>query len=69
MKSRHGFESEATVKDAHSPAGQTFYAPKSFADLPDCPVCKYGTPVEKGGKLVCIDCGHVVGTVERKPKP
>jgi len=60
------FESEATVKDAHSPAGQHFYAPKSFADLPDCPVCKYGTPVEKGGKLVCMDCGAIVGTTDRK---
>lgn len=61
-----GLESRPTVKDAHSPAGHEFYAPPSYADLPDCPVCKYGTPVDKGGKLVCIDCGNVVGTVERK---
>jgi hypothetical protein len=64
MKDRYGFESESTVKDAHSPAGQRFYAPKSMADLPDCPVCRYGTPMEKAGKLICIDCGAMVGTVE-----
>lgn len=60
MKSRHGFESEATVKDAHSPSGQTFYAPKSFADLPDCPFCKYGTPVPVNHNYRCIDCGAVM---------
>ena len=63
-----GFESRPTVKDAHSPAGQAFYAPPNYADLPDCPVCKYGTPVEKGGKIVCIDCGAIVGTIN-KNKP
>lgn len=58
-----GLESRPTVKDAHSPAGQEFYAPPSYADLPDCPVCKYGTPMEREGRLVCIDCGAVVGTI------
>jgi len=65
MRPNDGLESRPTVKDAHSPAGQAFYAPPNYAGLPDCPVCKYGTPVEKKGKLVCIDCGAVVGTVER----
>jgi hypothetical protein len=66
MKDRFGLESIPTVKDAHSPSGQPFYAPPNYANLPDCPVCKYGTPVEKNGKLVCIDCGAIVGTVERR---
>ena len=52
-----GFESIPTVKDVHSPAGQPFHAPRSFADMPDCPFCKYGTPVEFNDKWVCIDCG------------
>ena len=56
-----------TVKDAHSPSGQHYYAPPSLADLPDCPVCKFGTPEPSGGKLVCIDCGAVVGGKE-EPK-
>ena len=65
---RYGLESRPTVKDAHSPAGQEFYAPPSYADLPDCPICTYGTPIEVNGKLICEDCGHHVGTVEgRKP--
>lgn len=68
MKDRYGLESQPTVKDAHSPAGQQFYAPKSLADLPDCPVCKYGTPVDIKRKLICIDCGNVVGTTEMKKK-
>ena len=63
MNRHRGLESQPTVKDAHSPAGQPFHAPPNYAELPDCPVCKYGTPVEKSGKLVCIDCGAVVGTV------
>jgi hypothetical protein len=49
-----------TVKDAHSPSGQHYYSPPNLADLPDCPKCKYGTPVEKDGKMVCIDCGEEV---------
>jgi len=48
-------------KDAASPAGHEFYAPRSFADLPDCLVCKWGTPVE--GK--CIDCGAEVEHLHR----
>jgi rubredoxin len=52
-----GFESTPTVKDAHSPAGQPFHAPKSFADMPDCPICRYGTPVECKDYWLCIDCG------------
>jgi len=57
MNSKHGFESTPTVKDAHSPAGQPFYAPRSFAEMPDCPFCKYGTPVEQKDYWSCIDCG------------
>jgi hypothetical protein len=58
---KHGLESMPTVKDAHSPAGQPFYAPKNLADLPDCPYCRYGTPQpNKDGKMVCIDCENVV---------
>lgn len=68
MKDRFGLESEPIMKDAHSPSGQHFYAPKNLAELPDCPVCKYGTPDEKAGKLVCADCGSVIGTVERRGK-
>ena len=60
--------STPTVKDAHSPAGQPFCAPHSLADLPDCPVCKYGTPITRDGKIVCIDCGAVVGTVDDKKR-
>lgn len=61
--------SQPTVKDVHSPSGQTFYAPKNFADLPDCPVCKYGTPMAREGKMVCIDCGATVGEPPEKLKP
>lgn len=68
MKERYGLESIQTVKDAHSPDGQAFYALPSFADLPDCPVCKYGTPLEKNNKLVCIDCGATVGTIDKEMK-
>jgi len=57
MNMHNGLESIPTVKDVHSPAGQPFYAPPSFADLPDCPFCRYGTPVEYKDKWVCIDCG------------
>ena len=64
----NGLQSQPTVKDAHSPAGQPFYAPRSMADLPDSPVCKYGTPMERDGKMICIDCGAVVGTIT-KNKP
>jgi hypothetical protein len=66
FEQRFSLESRPTVKDAHSPAGQAFHAPVSYADLPDCPVCKYGTPMERDGKLICIDCKAVVGTVEKK---
>ncbi|CAB4152512.1 hypothetical protein UFOVP612_11 [uncultured Caudovirales phage] len=52
-----GLESTPTVKDVHSPAGQPFHAPPSFADLPDCPFCKYGTPERYSSGWVCIDCG------------
>lgn len=51
-------------KGPDSPAGHEFHAPRSFASLPDCPVCRYGTPVPQGkddhGKekpWKCIDCG------------
>jgi hypothetical protein len=60
MKERYGLESRQIVKDAHSPAGQEFYAPPSHAHLPDCPKCKFGTPEKRGDKVVCIDCGYVV---------
>jgi hypothetical protein len=52
----NGLESTPTVKDAHSPAGQPFYAPASFADLPDCPICKFGTPALRKDRWICIDC-------------
>jgi hypothetical protein len=68
MKSRYGLESEATVKDAHSPAGQRFYAPKSYSDLPDCPFCKYGTPVPNDHNYRCADCGKTI-TKEMMKKP
>ena len=52
-----GLESIPTVKDAHSPAGQPFHAPRSFADLLDCPFCRYGTPRKAKDTWRCIDCG------------
>ena len=55
-----GLESTPTVKDAHSPAGQPFYAPRSFADLLDCPFCCYGTPRKSKDAWRCIDCGNQV---------
>jgi len=63
-----GLESRPTMKDAHSPAGQEFYAPPSMADLPDCPVCKYGTPYphkkdERTHQVLsyrCIDCKAIL---------
>jgi hypothetical protein len=51
-----GYESTPTVKDAHSPAGQPFHAPRSFADMPDCPICRYGTPTKRKDRWVRIDC-------------
>jgi hypothetical protein len=68
MKRQFDMQSIPIIKDAHSPDGQAFYAPPSFADLPDCPVCKYGTPLERNGKLVCIDCGATVGTIDKQTK-
>jgi hypothetical protein len=68
MKRQFDMQSIPVIKDAHSPDGQAFYAPPSFADLPDCPVCKYGTPLERNGKLVCIDCGATVGTIDKQTK-
>ena len=62
---QRGLESTPTVKDVHSPAGQPFVAPVSFADLPDCPVCRYGTPVQRKDRWVCIDCNWDV--TERMP--
>jgi hypothetical protein len=53
---QHGLESTPTVKDVHSPAGQPFCAPVSFADLPDCPICRYGTPMMRKDRWICIDC-------------
>lgn len=53
-------KSTGTVKDVHSPAGQSYYAPPNYADLPDCPICKYGTPLKKDEKFVCIDCGAIL---------
>jgi len=55
----HEQSPNAKWKDADSPAGHEFYAPRSCADLPDCPICGYGTPVlQEGGKWKCEDCGH-----------
>jgi hypothetical protein len=55
-----GLESTPTVKDAHSPAGQPFHAPRSFADLLDCPFCRYGTPLKRNDEWRCIDCGNKI---------
>jgi hypothetical protein len=55
-----GLESTPTVKDAHSPAGQPFHAPRSFADLLDCPYCRYGTPRKAKDSWRCIDCGNQI---------
>jgi hypothetical protein len=68
MKRQYDMQSIPIIKDAHSPAGQSFFAPPSFADLPDCPVCKYGTPMERNGRLTCIDCGATVGTIDKETK-
>jgi hypothetical protein len=57
MNTKQGLESTPTVKDVHSPAGQPFYAPPSFADLPDCPFCRFGTPMKHQDEWRCIDCG------------
>jgi len=55
---KQDLQSTPTVKDAHSPAGQPFYAPRSFAEMPDCPFCRYGTPIKCNERWVCIDCGN-----------
>ena len=68
MKRQFDMQSIPIIKDAHSPDGQAFYAPPSFADLPDCPVCKWGTPMERNGRLTCIDCGATVGTIDKQTK-
>ena len=65
---QRGLESTPTVKDAHSPAGQPFHAPRSFADLLDCPICRYGTPMMRKDRWICIDCrcdvtAHMAGRV------
>jgi hypothetical protein len=62
-----GLESTPTVKDAHSPAGQPFVAPKSYADLPDCPICRYGTPTKRKDRWVCIDCNWDVTAQMKHP--
>ena len=53
---QRGLESTPTVKDVHSPAGQPFVAPVSFADLPDCPVCRCNKPPNRNERWVGIDC-------------
>lgn len=52
-----------TIKNAHSPAGMSYYAGNAyFRNLTDCPGCKYGTLDRfwnKDGVLLgmrCIDC-------------
>lgn len=54
-----------TVKNCHSPAGMHFASPKGYANLTDCPSCRYGT-LDKmfniNGNFIgarCIDCCKV----------
>lgn len=56
-------------KGPDSPAGHEFYSPKSRADLPDCPFCRYGTPVfrKKSEDWICIDCRRVMKELPKKP--
>lgn len=55
--SQFGFTG-ATWKGVDKPGGTHFYAPPSYADLPDCPKCKYGTIMSgpTHDKMCCIDC-------------
>lgn len=55
-------ESRKIIKDADSPAGHEFFAPRSRADDPDCPFCRFGTPVyrSKTKDWQCIDCRKVM---------
>lgn len=55
-------------KNVHSPTGERYLAPGSYANLKDCPVCKYGTVTKEKDKYRCIDCQRVF-TVEQIEKP
>jgi len=48
-----------TWKGYEKPGGTHFVvATGDFAHLPDCPHCRYGTPVPtKDGAAKCLDCG------------
>jgi hypothetical protein len=55
-----------TWKGTDKPAGVDLLPVRTYASLPDCPFCKFGTPDEqKDGSVICADCKCVI----RKPKP
>ena len=45
-----------TWKGVDKPGGSHYYTPASYAHLPDCPGCKYGTLVASRKTMKCIDC-------------
>jgi hypothetical protein len=57
---RHQITSDvngAIWRGTDKPAGSPFHAPVSLANLPDCPFCKYGTPLRLDEKTFqCADC-------------
>jgi hypothetical protein len=58
-----------TWKGVDKPGGAHYYTPPSYAHLPDCPRCKYGTLIASSDKTVkCIDC-HREYTLDELRKP
>lgn len=53
-------------KNCYSAPGiDGFHVPRSYAQLTDCPGCKYGTLDEKRkGEFTCADCGRIYTTAE-----
>ena len=55
------YENGAVWRGTDKPAGTPFYAPRSYSHLPDCPVCKFGTPSTRpDGSVHCADCKAVL---------
>lgn len=54
--------SRPKIKDCDCPAGHEFHVERSRAYDPDCPYCKYGTPVyrPKTKDWQCIDCKRIM---------
>lgn len=60
-----------TIKNCYSPSGMGYSLQGTrLVNLPDCPVCKYGTIGQVFEKWYCADCGEeVVIGPNGRPQP